>query len=254
MKNVGAGIDGIDASIFKNTYSAIINELVHLVNISLTNGTFPSALKVAVVKPVYKSGDTKLFNNYRPISILPYISKILEKIIHKRIMSYLLDANILSNCQYGFQKNRSTYMPLLLLQENITKAFEKGNMVCGIYLDLKKAFDTVDHTILIGKLVKYGFANAPLSLLKSYLTERQQCVNFNGVMSALKPVKIGVPQGSILGPLLFLLYINDFPSIDPEMKFLLYADDTAIFFESQNIDSLQFLVDKKLHRFVSGYN
>ena len=110
---------------------------------------------------------------------------------------------------------------------------------------LKKAFDTVDHTILIGKLEKYGYANAPLSLLKSCLTERQQCVNFNGVMSALKPVKIGVPQDSILGPLLFLLYINDFPSIDPEMKFLLYADDTAIFFESQNIDSLQFLVDKK---------
>ena len=243
MKNVGAGIDGINANIFKHTYLAIINELVHLINICLANGVFPSALKMAVIKPVFKSGDKKVFNNYRPISILPYISKLLEKVIHLRIMTYLDNANILSSCQFGFQKNRSTYMPMLLLQENITKSFEKGNITCGLYLDLKKAFDTVDHTILVGKLEKYGFANSALNIIKSYLSNRKQCVEYYGARSTFKLVKIGVPQGSILGPLLFLLYINDFPNISQNIKFLLYADDTAIFFESDKMSTLQQLVD-----------
>ena len=116
-------------------------------------------------------------------------------------------------------------MPLLLLQENITKSMESGKIVCGMYLDLKKAFDTVDHSILAGKLKKYGFAGSPLSLFKSYLCNRYQCVEFNGIRSTLKSVQIGVPQGSILGPLLFLLYINDFPNISKNIEFLLFADD-----------------------------
>ena len=245
MKNVGAGIDPINASIFKNTYPAIVNELVHFVNLCLTQGIFPSALKIAVVKPIFKSGDKKDFTNYRPISLLPYISKLLEKIIHLRIMSFLDNSNILNSCQFGFQKNKSTYMPLLLLQEYITKAWENGNIVCGMHLDLKKAFDTVDHEILVGKLEKYGFTNSPLKLIKSYLSNRQQCVEYDGVRSELKRVKIGVPQGSILGPLLFLIYINDFPNISKNLKFLLYADDTVIFFESKNAKSLQLLVNKE---------
>ena len=245
MKNVGAGIDDINASIFKHTFPNIVNELVHLINLCLNKGFFPSALKIAVVKPIFKTGDKKQFNNYRPISILPYISKILEKVIHIRTMSYLQDANVLSASQYGFQKNKSTYMPLLLLQENITKAFENGKLVCGIYLDLKKAFDTVDHMILIRKLVKYGFAGSTLKIFESYLVNRYQCVDYSGVRSSLKPVQIGVPQGSILGPLLFLLYINDFPNISNNIKFLLYADDTAIFFESDNVEALQLQIEQE---------
>ena len=218
---------------------------MHLINLCLTHGVFPSALKIAVVKPVFKSGDKKSLTNYRPISILPYLSKLLEKIIHLRIMSFLNKSNILSSCQFGFQKNKSTLMPLLLLQENITKALENGNVVCGIYLDLKKAFDTVDHAILLEKLKRYGFTNSPLNLIKSYLSNRKQCVEFDGVRSELKQVNIGVPQGSILGPLLFLVYVNDFPNISKMAKFLLYADDTAIFLESKNAKSLQPLIDRE---------
>ena len=136
-------------------------------------------------------------------------------------------------------------MPLLLLQERITKSFEKGKLMCGIYLDLKKAFDTVDHAILLGKLKKYGFSAAPLKIIESYLSNRQQCVDFGGVRSTLKKVNIGVPQGSILGPLLFLLYINDFPNISNKIEFLLYADDTAIFFESDCSNNMQSLIDRE---------
>ena len=219
--------------------------MVHLVNICLKCGIFPDALKIAIVKPIYKSGEKTSFSNYRPISILPYISKILEKIIHLRIMTYVLDANVLNPKQFGFQKNKSTYMPLLLLQENITKSMENGNLVCGIYLDLKKAFDTVDHSLLTGKLERYGFAGTSLNLIKSYLTNRHQCVDYNGTKSHLKPVQIGVPQGSILGPLLFLFYINDFPNASKNVTFLQYADDTAIFFESDTTNKLQLLIESE---------
>ena len=245
MKNVGGGIDHINAYIFKNTYLPIVNKLVHLINLCLTKGVFPSPLKVAVVKPIFKSGDKQLFNNYRPISILPYISKVVEKILHSRIMSFLQNSNILSNCQYGFQKGKSTYMPLLLIQENVTKSFEKGNAMCGLYLDLKKAFDTVDHRILLCKLEKYGFCDGSLEIMKSYLTDRLQCVEYKGVTSSLKHVKMGVPQGSILGPLLFLLYINDLPNISRNIKFLLFADDTALFLESAQ-GELQTTLDEEL--------
>ena len=136
-------------------------------------------------------------------------------------------------------------MPLLLLEENITKSMENGKLVCGIYLDLKKAFDTVDHSFLIGKLEKYGFAGTSLNLIKSYLTNTHQCVDFNGTRSNLKPVRTCVPQGSILGPLLLLLYINDLPNVSNNITFLQYADDTAIFFESDTANKLQLLIESE---------
>ena len=246
MKNVGAGVDGINGNIFKKTYSSITTQLVHFVNICLSEGIFPNNMKLAVVKPIYKTGNKNNMSNYRPISILPYVSKILEKIVHNRITKYLSDNRILSPSQFGFQRTLSTYMPVLLLQEQITKAFENGNIAVAIYLDLKKAFDTVDPSILSQKLKLYGIKGIPLKLIQSYLSDRYQCVEYEGVRSNLSKIRVGVPQGSILGPLLFLLYINDLPNVCTRSSCLLYADDTVLIFENSDHSKLQADLDKDL--------
>ena len=132
MNNVGGGHDGVNTKLFKATYSSIIKELVHFMNLCIDQCTFPSSLKKAVIKPIYKTGDKQLFTNYRPISLLPVISKILEKLIYTRIDDYLTLNNILNENQFGFRKGRSTYMPLLLLQDEISKCFETGKIACGL--------------------------------------------------------------------------------------------------------------------------
>ena len=228
-----------------------MSHLVHLVNICLENGVFPENMKIAVVKPIYKSGIHSIFCNYRPISILPYISKLLEKIMHNRLMTYLINHNILSVCQFGFQSSLSTYMPILLLQEFVTKTLEKGNIALALYIDLKKAFDTVSHDILIGKCSKYGIVENALSLIKSYITNRKQCVEFNGERSSFENINIGVPQGSILGPLLFLIYVNDLPNTCKLGQCLLYADDSVFLFESANATELQNVINHELPNICS---
>ena len=239
LNNVGAGLDKINARIFKNTYKSILPHLVHFFNLCLKKGCFPNQLKVAVIKPIFKAGDSAHFTNYRPISILPFLSKILEKIIYIRLLTHLADNDLLSNKQFGFRKGLATYMPILLIQDLITKSFEEDEYIVGIFLDLKKAFDTVDHNILCKKLQKYGISGKSLCILKSYLADRQQTVNIRDSFSELRDIKIGVPQGSILGPLLFIIYINDLVNVDDTCKFFIYADDTAIFFKHNNPTFLQ---------------
>ena len=230
MKNVGGGNDGINAKIFKATFHDIIFKLTYLINLCLSHGKFPKNMKIAIVKPVYKSGDKQQMSNYRPISILPYISKLIEKIIYTRLMAHLNDNLILSDYQFGFRKKISTYMPLMLIHDKITKALENNKILCGLYLDLKKAFDTVDHNILLSKLSAYGISGNFLNVIKSYLSDREQFVQYQNAKSSCCKIHIGVPQGSILGPLLFIIYVNDFPNICNASSSYLYADDTAIFF------------------------
>ena len=240
LKSVGGGHDQINTRIFKATFTAILAEIVHFLNLCLQQGVFPSSLKIAVIKPIFKAGDKQLFNNYRPISLLTVISKLLEKLIYARINKHLTLNDVLCDNQFGFRAGMSTYMPLVILQDKITSAFENNSIMCGIYLDLRKAFDTVNIGILLGKLHKYGIRHNAYNMLKSYLNERTQCVQIEDARSALLPITIGVPQGSILGPLLFILYINDFPLVcGQHITTLLYADDTAIFIEGKNENQLQ---------------
>ena len=246
MKNVGHGVDKINARIFKLTYMGIMKQLVHFINICLTQGKFPRRLKIAIIKPIYKSGDKSNLSNYRPISILPYISKILEKVIQNRIMEHIDHNDILDPNQFGFRQGHSTYMPLLILQDKIIRGFEFNKIHCAIYLDLKKAFDTIDHNILLIKLYKYGIEGTALAMIHSYLSNRNQCVEFRNVQSTFRCIDIGVPQGSILGPLLFILYVNDFPKISSKFTTLLYADDTAILFEAGTAAELQNRLNNEL--------
>lgn len=248
LNNVGAGYDKINSKLFKATFNAILDVFVHLFNLCLSTGTFPRALKIAVIKPVFKNGDPKETNNYRPISILPFISKILEELICSRLKMHLTNNSIIHQNQFGFQKNHSTYMPILLLQETITKSFEDSNHAIGIYLDLRKAFDTVDIGLLMKKLQKYGIRNKSWNIIRSYLTHRKQCVKIGDAFSDYRDVQIGVPQGSILGPVLFLLYINDLPEICTNAMCLLYADDTAIVVRQKSGEEAQKTVDELMPR------
>ena len=240
MRMVGGGYDEINTRIFKSTYTAILPEIVYFLNLCLQQGIFPTSFKKAIIKPIYKAGDKHLFNNYRPISLLSVFSKLLEKLIYVRVNNHLNLNNILCDNQFGFRQGMSTYMPILLLQDKITSAFENNSIMCGIYLDLRKAFDTVNIEILLKKIQQYGIINNAHNMLKSYLSERTQCVKINDVRSTFLPMQMGVPQGSILGPLLFILYINDFPQVcGQQITTFLYADDTSIFIEGKSEEELQ---------------
>ena len=200
----------MNGNIIIDVYDEIKTHLFHVFNSSFKDGIFPDELKIAKVSPVFKAGDSSTLGNYKPISVLPIFSKILERLMYNRIYSYLSENKILFRNQFGFQKNMSTEHAILNLVENITKSFSDGKITLGVFIDLSKAFDTVDHEILLKKLQYYGISDITKKCLKSYLSNRKQCVCFsNAELTSLRPITCGVPQGSILGPLFFLLYVND---------------------------------------------
>ena len=187
-------------------------------------------------------------SNYRPISLLSVFSKIFEKLTHQRSYNFLEINEILHPLQFGFRKKHSTLYTSISMTEHIKNSIDNGNYGCGIFIDLKKAFDTVNRTILLKKLEHYGIRGVSLQWFESYLSDRKQFVSVNGHSSNELEIKHGVPQGSVLGPLLFLLYINDLPSISKKLTFYLFADDTNIYFESSDLLHLQKTVNKELRK------
>ena len=203
--------------------------LAKFFNAFISSGIFPKILKTGIVSPVYKKGDPQKFDNYRPISTLPVFSKIFEKILYKRIYSFLVAKNILYEKQFGFRKDHSTSHAINYSVKYITDNIEQKKHVIGLFLDLSKAFDTICHSKLLHKLSNYGIRGNCLELIKSYLSSRQQITKFNGTQSETESILYGVPQGSVLGPLLFLLYINDIVHSSTKGEYVIFADDTNVF-------------------------
>jgi hypothetical protein len=248
-----SGFDGIPMHIMKSSIDFIAEPISKMVNSSLQMGIFPDLLKIAKVCPVFKDGDPRLFTNYRPISILPSFSKIFEKIISDRLIAYLEKNRILSTNQFGFRKNHSTYMAIADMYDKISSAIDENKYSIGIFIDLSKAFDTIDHSILIKKLEHYGVRGIPLKLFMNYLTNRKQYVVYNNVSSGLSNICCGVPQGSILGPLLFILYVNDISNSSNILHFILFADDTNLFCSDYNIKDLVSTVNCELSKLCEWF-
>ena len=232
------GIDEIPSSILKSTPDNILLAITHIFNLSLTKGEFITDFKTSKIIPILKKGKATNVSNYRPISLLCTMSKILEKLVYNRVISFLNRQNFFFQYQFGFRKNHSTCHATTLLVENITEAFENKEFVLGLFIDLSKAFDTIDHKILLSKLWHYGIRGVTHQWFSSYLCDRKQLVEINGICSKTKAINFGVPQGSILGPLLFLIFVNDFNRTLTAGKCIMYADDTNIFFRNKSYKEL----------------
>lgn len=240
------GPDGINASFIKHGKNVIATILKNLINECLLTGFFPKCLKRALVVPIHKSGAKDSPDNYRPISLLPCISKIFEKVVYKRIIDFCIAKNVLSKKQFGFRKKHSTQHALNHLTDFLLEKLDNSETSLAVFLDLSKAFETVNHNILLKKLRYYGIRGVAYDLIQSYLSDRKQCVKSGPHFSVFMDVECGVPQGSILGPLVFLLYVDLPFAVD--LYSILFADDTCILSSSNCVNTLIRDINMKLNR------
>lgn len=237
------GDDNIRAELLKQIVNEIRTPLVYLMNRSLETGIFPKILKLGLIKPLYKSGDKLERVNYRPLSLISNVAKILEKIIKIRIVKFLNKHKVISDKQYGFREGKSTDDAIFALTTYIYDALDKKKATLCIFVDLSKAFDTVCHKKLLNKMYIYGLRGNTYNLIKSYLSDREQRVNIDSVISHYRTVSYGIPQGTVLGPLLFTIYINGLLEMKTKGTILSFADDTAILYRSNTWQELQTLVE-----------
>ena len=245
-KSKGAGLDKISSRLICECSDIIAPHISIMFNCALTASIFPVDWKTAKVTPVFKQGERTDMNNYRPISLISVIAKVFERLLYNQLSSYLTEYNILSKYQSGFRSFHSTVTALLEATDNWTFNIDRSYINAVVFLDLKKPFDTVDHVILLSKLNSYGIKGNAHRLLSSYLENRMQQCSVNGSLSESRILRCGIPQGTILGPLLFLLYINDLPNCLLNSEPRLYADDTHLTYSDKDVYSIQESLNRDL--------
>jgi cell fate (sporulation/competence/biofilm development) regulator YmcA (YheA/YmcA/DUF963 family) len=245
-------LDGISLKFLKKIIDYIALPLSHIFTLSVSNGVFPEKLKECRIVPIFKGGDYKLCDNYRPISLVNTISKILEKVVAIKLTNYLQINKLLYEHQYGFQRGLSTEHNLTHVVNYIGNALNEGNYCIGIFLDLKKAFDVCSHSVLLSKLKKLGIMGRALDWFGSYLKNRRQRVDINGTYSFESTLNISVLQGTTLGPILFLCYINDLYTCT-NLKLFMFADDTSCLTEGKNLNQLTNFVNVELQKISNWF-
>ena len=238
-KSKATGLDDISARFLRECCDLIAPSLSIIFNRSIVTGIFPDEWKLSKVFPLFKQGNRSDLDNYRPISVIPIVAKVFERIVYDQLYEYLIENNLLSSRQSGFRSLHSTVTALLEATDSWAYDIDAGNVNAVVFLDLKKAFDTVDHSILLSKMEKYGLSGSTLSWFQSYLNQRKQRCFVNGSLSSCCSLSCGIPQGTMLGPLLFILYINDLPNCLISSSSRMYADDTHITFASNNIKTIE---------------
>ena len=244
-----SGFKDIAAKIFKDAFMVLVPQLVYMFNLSLSTGIFPDGWKRATIIPLYKGGTKTEVSNYRPVSLLPLPGKLLEKIVHACLTHFLDENKIISDKQGGFRKGFSTSTSIANLTDDLLTGINRGEIALAAFMDLRKAFDTVDHSILLNKLKCYGVCDNNLNWCANYLQNRTQRTLANGVLSPECKITCGVPQGSVIGPLFFILYINDFQLAVRNSSTQLYADDTVIYVTGENKEAATRKLQPALNQF-----
>ena len=248
-----AGHEDIPIILIKRSKFIIADFLARSYNFYMQTGIYPNILKIAKVTAVHKGHKSNESNNYRPISVLSPFNKIFETIIFRRLSKFWDKYKLFTPFQFGFRSGHSTTLAVNQLLESILYQNDQNNLTCAIFIDLSKAFDTVDHQILVQKLEHSGVRGTVKKLIESYLTNRKQFVSKENAKSSLLPITVGVPQGSVLGPFLFGVYINDIAN-SSKLKTLLYADDTVLFMSHKNPQILESSVSTELKQITSWLN
>lgn len=264
LKNsYSAGYDGIPVVLLKRARAVLLKPITHLINSSLISGIFPSKLKITKLKPLFKKGDRQIVSNYRPIALLPSLSKIYEKVVYNQLVCFFEENHIFDDCQHGFRSSRSVITAATDFIESIIDSLDNKSKVVGLFMDLSKAFDSISHDLLLLKLSKIGIQNNALNWLKSYILDRKQfveliyCSNKNYKIpynSCVRDVKYGVPQGSILGPLLFIFYLRNFPKLSILSKLCLYADDTNLKITAETYNELEIKANSDMYLLNTFFN